>query len=512
MTGAAAAALCACAVLAQGALASSPIALDAPANGAPPQLAFDHSTDTVYVAWSNQHNGNGVDLCVLPANATKCKNGVQVLTDPDWAGTSQLSLGGLVVLPGGEAVVLGATNGTGANGTVSWASAPGGSGFFINAHGLQNAGALISPVSLFYTVGNAVPLSSSDVGLLDDYGNFFSDSPFVGPESTQHSTNPHNHYPRKALDAAGPEIAAQPGSTAGTEIVVGVGDNYGDSLYTPHGCVNYAATGYGVSVGTVGADGTLNTKGLPAYQLLACSAQAPVLAHGGRDGIGVLEQEGNALDGKGSTYTIDYRKFLATASGGHFGSRVQLQNTPGGAFGLDVSDDSAAGVYASWVGNHGLVVDFSPDGGAKWDGPVSLPALSGGATQGDPVSAGAGKGETLVAYDNNLHNGDQVFLKRLDSIPRCTAGPEATSSSSSLTVTVKCTAPLKLNVTIRKGTTKLADGTFTITQADKDRKLAVQLTSAGQHYLKSHHDFTAKLVLATNAFTTTSTLTIKPHS
>jgi hypothetical protein len=507
--------VCGLALLAQGAWASKPIALDSPGNGAPPQVAFDHTTGTAYVAWSapeGQHHANGVYLCVLPARATKCKNGVQLLTDPSYPASNEASLGGVVVLPGGETVVLGVATETGSSGTLAWASAPGGAGFFAAGHGLQNEGAPISPVSLFYAPGNAVPLGRSDVGLLDDYGNFFSASPFAGPESTQAATNPGDHYPRKALETIGPEIAAQPGSAAGTEVVVGVGDNYGDSTYRPHGCVNYAATGYAVSVGTVGPSGTLNTKGLPAYQLLACSAESPVVAHGGRDGIGVLEQEGNEFDGKGSTDTIDYRPFKATATGGHFGSPVKLQSvgsvTLDGASGLDVSDDTATGVYGSWVDEKGVILDFSPNGGKKWDGPLPLPPLAGDATQGDAVIAGAGKGQVLVAYDNDLHGGDQVFLEGTDSIPRCTAKSKAPSNGSEVTVTVNCTAPLSLNVTIRKGTTKLAKGMFTITTPNTSQKLKVKLTSAGKSKLKAHDHLTATLILASSAFTTTSTLSI----
>ena len=512
--GATAAALCASAALAGGALANKPIALDSPGNGSAPQVAFDHTTGTAYVAWSaptGQHNANGVYLCVLPARSKKCKNGVQLLTDPDYTGTNELSLGGVVVLPGGETVVLGVTNAKSTNGTVAWASAPGGSAFFAAAHGLQNTGALISPVSLFNAVGNAVPLGRSDVGLLDDYGNLFSDSPFAGPESTQAHTNPGGSYPRKALETIGPEIAAEPGSAAGTEIVVGVGDNFGGSS-TPHGCVNNAATGYGVSVGTVGPTGTLNTKGLPAYNLLTCSAESPVVAHGGRDGIGVLQQEGNVFDGKGSTNTIDYRPFIAAASGGHFGARVELANvtaiTLDGASGLDVSDDSATGVYGSWVTEKGLTLDFSPDGGKKWGGPIALPSLAGGQTQGDAVIAGVGKGEVLVAYDNKLHGGDQVFLEGTDSLPKCHAKSAAKSTASRVTVLVKCTAPVKLNVTVRKGTTKLAHGMFSVSQANKTDRLTVKLTSAGKHKLNSHDHLTARLVLASNVFTTTSNLKI----
>jgi hypothetical protein len=512
-----AAVLCGLGALAHGALANSPIALDSPGNGNAPQLAFDHTTGTAYVAWSaptGQHNANGVYLCVLPAHAIKCKNGVQLLTDPDFTGTGGLSLGGVVVLPEGETVVLGVTNTTGGhNGTVSWASTPGGGGFFGASHGLQAGGALISPVSLFYSVGNAVPLSRSDVGLLDDYGNFFSDSPFAGPESTQADTNPGDHYPRKALETNGPEIASEPGSAAGSEIVVGVGDNFGDSSYKPPGCINYAATGYAVSMGTVGAGGTLNTKGLPAYGLLTCSAESPVLAHGGRDGIGVLEQEGNEFDGKGSTTTIDYRPFIATASGGHFGSRVELQNvtsiTLGGAESLDVSDDSATGVYGSWVDEKGLVLDYSPDGGRKWDGPVVVPSLPDYATQGDPVIAGAGKGQLLVAYDNALHHGgDQVFLAGTDAIPRCTAKHGARSNGSTVNVTVKCTSALGLSVTVRKGTTKLAQGMFTVSPPNQNDTLTVKLTSAGKRKLKAHDHLTATVILASSVFTTTSPLKI----
>jgi hypothetical protein len=513
MAGVTTAVLCALAITAQGAWANKPIALDAPGNGTAPQLAFDHSTGTAYVAWSppsSQNQGNGVDLCVLPAGATKCKNGVQLLTDPVYKGFGALGLAGVVVLPGGEAVVLGAAV-AGPSGTVSWASAPGGSGFFAAAHGLQNGGALISPVSLFYSVGNAVPLSRTDVGLLDDYFNFFSDSPFAGPESGQAHTNPGGLYPRKALETNGPEIAAQPGSASGTEVVVGVGDNYA-SPSIPPGCANNEDTGYGVSVGTLGPAGTLNSKGLPKYQLLACSAETPVLAHGGRDGIGVLEQEGNGFAGKGSTYTMDYRPFIATSSGGHFGSPVQLQNitklTLGGASGLDVSDDSATGVYASWLDYNGLTLDFSPNGGKKWDGPVALPPGAGGAPQGDPVIAGVGRGQVLVAYDIRVTGGDRVFLEGTDSIPRCTAGPKAASNGRTVDVTVTCTSTLPLNVTVRKGTTKLAKGMFSIAKPNASQKLTVQLTSAGKAKLKAHDHLTATLVLATSVFTTTSTLAI----
>ena len=49
--------------------------------------------------------------------------------------------------------------------------------------------------------------------------------------------------------------------------------------------------------GTSKAAGTLNSKGLPGYGVLACSAETPVLAQGGTGGIGLIEEEGDGVDG-----------------------------------------------------------------------------------------------------------------------------------------------------------------------------------------------------------------------
>ncbi len=301
-----------------------------------------------------------------------------LLEDSKYVGYSETNrpgLGGLVVLPNGEAVVIGTPVSTG---SIAWASPAGGAAFLSGDHGLQNGGQFISPVSLYRTGGNAVALSNTDVGLLDDYGNFFSDSPFAGPESPNPavSTNAGDQYPRKALDTDGPEIAAEPApppAAAGTDIVVGVGSNNSSAQLTPAGCLNDAATGYGVSVGQVDgtskATGTLNKEGLPAYQLLACSAEAPVLAQGGQDGIGALEEEGSAISGAGSDYQLDYRPFAATATGGSFGAPVELADVTGevldGVDSLDLSEDSNTGVYALWESGR-AVLDYSSNGGATW--------------------------------------------------------------------------------------------------------------------------------------------------
>jgi hypothetical protein len=410
------------AVLPAAASAATPVTLDAPDNGSAPLLAYDPITQTTYVAWSDPHLP-GVDLCVLPPGASGCDGGAPiVLEDSKYGGYSTLNhpgLGGLVVLPGGEAVVIGTPVSTG---SVAWASPAGGAAFLSGSHGLQNGGQFISPVSLFYTFGNAVALSATDVGLLDDYGNFFSDSPLTAESPSigapTPNTNPGEQYPGKALSTNGPEIAAEPApapAPVGTDVVVGVGSNNSSAQLTPPGCLNDAASGYGVSVGTVDgtskATGTLNHEGLPAYQLLACSAEGPVLAQGGLDGIGVLEQEGSGVDGAGSTFTLDYSPFVATAAGGSFGTPVELADVTSqvlnGVTTLDLSDDSGTGVYALWEDGQGTVIDFSSDGGASWGGPVVAPPPYGG----DDVIAGVGGGNAEIAYDANPGTGDQVFVQ-----------------------------------------------------------------------------------------------------
>jgi hypothetical protein len=450
-------ALATVAVLPASALAvAAPIALDAPDNGESPLIAYDPSTQTTYVAWADPHLP-GVDLCVLQAGSSGCEGGAPViLEDSKYEGYSELNhpgLGGLVVLSGGEAVVIGTPVSTG---SVAWASAPGGAAFLSGEHGLQNGGKFISPVSLYRAFGNAVALSATDVGLLDDYEDFFSDSPLTAesPAIASSNSNPGGQYQRKSLFTDGPEVAAEPApapAAAGTDVVVGVGSNESSADLTPPGCLNYAATGYGVSAGKVsGASksaGTLNNEGLPAYQLLACSAEAPVLAQGGQDGIGVLEEEGSGVSGAGSDFQLDYHPFVATATGGSFGAPVELADVTGevldGVDALDLSEDSGTGVYALWEDGR-TVIDFSGNGGANWGGPVvsPIPYTANG------VIAGVGGGFAEVAYDYNPGTGTQVFLQPVNYQELATPVPTPTT----LTTTQASGSSTGASISIPAGT------------------------------------------------------------
>jgi hypothetical protein len=424
-----------------GTAVAAPVALDVPNNGAAPQVVFDPVSQNTFIAWTDpQTTSNGaVDLCVLLKNTSSCEGGgpvaltVTTAENPAIHGANTISLGGMTVLPNGDVVVIGTPVSTA---SVTWESPGDGSAFLTSGQGLQNGGGFISPVSLFYTTGNVVALSNTDVGLLDDYGNYFSDSPFAGPESpaiNASNTNPPPQgqnstlYPRKALGTTGPEVAAEaaPAPAApGTDIVVGVGDNYAGPNTQLSDCVNGDATGtgYGVDVGTVAgnsnAAGTLNHidptthASIPAYSGLACNAENPVVAspEGGSQGIGVLENEGDGLDNAGTTYTLDYRPFVASATGGSFGAASQVANLTGAAGDIDVVDDTTDGVYALFAGNGGLYVNYSADGGAVWGPPVAIPEPTTGEI-GDPIITAIGGGEFLLAYDSNLGPGAQTFAQ-----------------------------------------------------------------------------------------------------
>jgi hypothetical protein len=192
-----------------------------------------------------------------------------------------------------------------------------------------------------------------------------------------------------------------------------------------------------VDVGTISGDsnaaGTLNHSGIPGYGLLACAALSPVVASGGGAGLGVIEQEGSGISGAGSTYAVDWRPFDVnpTATGGSFGAPVQLQDITAvslnGGGNFDAAEDSAKGVYASWKDEQGLVLDYSPNGGATWDGPNVIKGVGSEAeSQGDPTITAIGNGVGEIAYDNNLGEGDQVYVEQVSFIP-----PQPTSLSTS---------------------------------------------------------------------------------
>jgi hypothetical protein len=488
----------AAAALPATAAAATPTALDVPNNGAAPDVAYDPVTQNTFIAWTDpQSTANGaIDLCVLLKNTSACEGGgpvaltVTTHENPAITGDNTISLGGLTILPNGDVVVIATPV---SNSSIAFESPGDGSAFLTSGQGLQNGGSFISPVSLFYTGGNVVALSNTDVGLLNDYGNYFSDSPFAGvagepyPATLPHSnTNPppateptSTVYPRKALSTNGPEIAAEPApppAAAGTDIVVGVGDNFAGPNTQLSDCVNGddVGTGYGLDVGLVGASSSStylnhqdsNGDSIPAYTGLACNAENPVVAspEGGTQGIGVLENEGNGLDG-GTTYSLDYRPFVATASGGSFGAASLVSKLTDAAGDIDVVDDSTDGVYALWSGGGNLNANYSADGGAVWGPPVVIPLPSNIPYFGDPVITAVGGGEFMLSFDASTGSGKQTFVETfsyqaLEQQPTTITTTQASGATTGTDITIPAgTVGESDRATIAGTNASLANGT-----------------------------------------------------
>ena len=444
------------AALASTALASAPIALDAPDNGSAPLIAYDPVSQTTYVAWSDPAS-TGIDLCVLPAGAIGCEGGAPVLlTDASAFPGSPPSLGSLAVLPGGTTVVIGIED---ASDPIAYVSPADGSAFLTASQGRQNGGEPLADMDDFYQEDNVAPLSSTDLAL---FGGFsVSDDDFVdtsltsaAPALTYPNANPSSQYVYNVA-GTGPDIAAEPApapAPSGTDVVVDVGASSSGPAIT--GCVNDDATGYGVVVGKVDGtkaeSGDLNGKvssgggGLQGYSLLECAANAPVLAQGGQDGIGLLEEEGPCISGAGSGIGLYYHPFEATATSGSFGPGVKLADVTNetlcGVNTLGLAEDSTAGVYAEWADGQGLVLDYSSNGGEGWGSPALVPESASG-PQDNPVIAGVGGGNAEIAYVGNPGTGPQVFLEavnyqQLAEAPTTVATAQTSGTTSGANITI----------------------------------------------------------------------------
>lgn len=415
-----------------GAAMAGPLALDQPGNVSSLSqalIAYDPASGTTFVAWDVRPSSTGIDLCIFADDASSCSGGAAtLLTDPMFSGDDVPTLSGLTVMPGGNVVV---TGDAGNSGTVAWESPATGASFLASGHGLQAGGAPISQVNSFYQPDDVVPLSATDLGILDGENNLFGDIPYDKASSDPGVTaDPEADFSSPPLDTGGaPQIAAEatPGG-GGNETVVTTGESTNSSSQTDSGCPTVNNTGYGVRVGKVGS----LESATPTESLLACSADAPVLTGGGTAGIGVVEEEGSGVAGTtDGQYTIDFRPFAATASGGSFGPAVQLANTTShvldGIDSLDATDDPGAGVYALWGDGQGEVLDYSANGGGAWGPPEVTPAPYG---DGENMAA-VGDGLTLIAYiANPTGSGYQVFLEPYDYQQPTTLSTEQSSGTT----------------------------------------------------------------------------------
>ena len=197
------------------------------------------------------------------------------------------------------------------------------------------------------------------------------------------------------MEVTGNQLTSVPDPSApGKYLVVAVG---GDGS-APPGCPagTSEATGYGVAVGTP-AGLQSQSAWSSNFAPIACQAFSPVLVGGGPAGgqIGVVESEGAGLAGAGSD-GVYYRRFDASTE--RFLAPVLVSDETGPATGgagqLSASQDSTGGVYAAWLDHRGTVLDYSSSAGTDWGAPLA----TGLGIVSDPVIAGVGAGDAVLAY------------------------------------------------------------------------------------------------------------------
>jgi hypothetical protein len=212
------------------------------------------------------------------------------------------------------------------------------------------------------------------------------------------------------LNITGNQLASIPDpSEPGEYIVVAVGADYGSPSGCPSGTSQ--ATGYGVGIGTPTELQTQTAWGGSYFKPVSCQAFAPVLAGGGPAGgsIGMLDNEGAGLTGSGSD-GVYYRAFSTTADS--FGPPVlvsdETSNTLDGADDLSLSQDSAGGVYATWLDGRGWTLDYSTTPGSGWPAARATGLVQGAGS--DAVVDGVGGGDAWLAYNYDPGSGTQEYV------------------------------------------------------------------------------------------------------
>lgn len=136
---------------------------------------------------------------------------------------------------------------------------------------------------------------------------------------------------------------------------------------------------------------------------LDCSGYNPAVG-GGPSGFGELEWDG-------ANYTMVYQPF--DQSSATFGAPVTIGSEED-ALGTSLSQDAAGGVYATWYdqyapGGPAIRFAYSPNGGASWEGPVSL---TGGTAHPEDVSSAVGAdGQGWAVSTEIVEGSPEVFVQ-----------------------------------------------------------------------------------------------------
>ena len=427
--------------------AGAPIAIGK--GSSPPAIAVD-STGTAYIAWEDTSTSAPfVHYCELPAGNQVCsvsytKAGQAGGLNPPYHSDCAGLLGSpSVIVQGADVLVFAYDNCTGLdNGVAGWVSTNGGKTFTneptratMSYTPPNNDSVTVKPVTELggglVGVGYVVPGGSPQFQAVQyDPATSTFQTNYNGSSGSYATLDPTNKY---AAGNLGGEFAAQPVGTAHAGLM-GVVTAFPSAPKNPcHGAPQFTAWAFApLAAGTTqtalntnpGAAGSAWTQRLTP---LDCNTTAPAVG-GGPAGFGVLDTlfSGNKTmyhrfdehDGKFDIPAVT----LAT----------EAEVSP------SLSQDSAGGVYATWgTGLTELRLAYSPDGGTKWEGPVTLhDSTATGNQLAYPASAVDPAGTGWATYDIGGTEYAQPFTKA-DAIPPPVLGKSVDVAPVSGVVLVK---------------------------------------------------------------------------
>lgn len=521
--------------------------------GGKPAVAVD-SAGTAYVVWpaapAEGQIPNTLSYCVLPAGASSCAQ--QGTLVPGSAEKNKAYTEGVSVAIDGSSVVVvaevvlageafeGVQEWIAADGTASFAQVDGGHPV-TDPPGISTHNLIVLPGTnaLGYGIGEVE--DNSTVFSAWTGASSLSNPPICSPSSCSTTTYTPLNAPNGVFGSQSfAEYASETGGASPG--VVGVYD-------TPF----TACTGGGQGISFIYGSGVqsannsyLIAPGEPksAWKPISnidCTGYHPSIASG-PSGFGELEWNGVARSVVYQPFDQANEDFdeppVTVAGNGEYAGETS------------VSQDGSGGVYAIWLnpyppegGTAAIRFAYSPNGGASWEGPVSL--TGGGATPANVSSAVGSGGQGWAVSTENVSEAVQVFAQPFvkgdayvapvaapagsagstpsppataltttqspssPSIPAsaANAGSSGTSNGSTVTVTVTCesSSPCTLTVTItatevtvavkagaarstvkRTRTITLATGTFKV-NAHSSKKLALHLTTAGKKLLAKDH-------------------------
>jgi hypothetical protein len=396
-----------------------PIRIGGNAASEPNQSAVAVDPDgNAYIAWINGSTG-ALQFCKLAPSSTGC---TPITLQQPSGGTYDDPPS--VIVSGLDVYVYEAYDDATAdelNGVDEWASSDGGTSFTLLGHAVSSTQGSPSGADTFPAQDPVIALPGGLIGI----GYFSIDNPYFQANTLVSPADDSDGQPPSAYaqinPAGGPPPPWYVENLGGDQFAAdssGILGVFTSAAATNAPCssaeeslvYSYAPLGSTTTIAQLNT--STGSAGSPWSYLAAattlCDLENPAVA-GGPSGLGMLETNFNTL----SDELIQYSRFTPPST---WSTPVTI--AAGNGSSASVSQDSGAGVYATWIdADTGLTFAYSPNGGSDWYPAVTLLGNDDNALS---IAAGAssvnGAGAGWAAYAANGVEYAQPFNK-VEAIP-----------------------------------------------------------------------------------------------